>query len=414
MKSFILSVIAVLTLNFFIFPTGFTFLPEALNSKMILAGIGLAAFIYRCIQTRTIEIPRIVLISGLLALLFSLWCLFSVTAAETYNMTYVMYPKSFFTWVFGAYACCVVMNACLGKNDLHTLTRCIAIICVFQCVMCILIENVPAVSNLVDRIFSFAQDFFKNGNRRYGLACALDSAGVRFSAMLLLIAHELSTNPEVGARSKSITTYLLAYFVTIAIGATISRTTVVGAALGLAYMALANTSVKRGGFVYSRQVRTFLVSIVTLAIFLVTVVYLYQTNQGFQDNIRFGFEGFFNWVETGEFRTGSTDHLETMYVWPQTLQSWIIGEGIVGVYSTGSDVGYVNFIYYSGLVGMVLYSLYYVYNHLCLNEKYDHFALLSILMVALTFIVWLKVQTDIFFMDALLFCAAGDVKYYRR
>lgn len=72
MKKFILSVITALTLNFFIFPTGFTFLPEALNSKMIVAGLGLAAFLYTCIRERRIQIPRIVLISGLLAFLFSL------------------------------------------------------------------------------------------------------------------------------------------------------------------------------------------------------------------------------------------------------------------------------------------------------------------------------------------------------
>jgi hypothetical protein len=30
------------------------------------------------------------------------------------------------------------------------------------------------------------------------------------------------------------------------------------------------------------------------------------------------------------------------------------------------------------------------------------------MLVALTFIVWLKVTSDIFFIDALLFCIAGD------
>ena len=414
MKKFILSVITALTLNFFIFPTGFTFLPEALNSKMIVAGLGLAAFLYTCIRERRIQIPRIVLISGLLAFLFSLWCLFAVTAAETFDLEYVMYPKSFFTWLLGAYACCVVMKACTGKDDLPTLTKYIAIVCVFQCAMCILIDNIPIVSMLVDRIFSFSQDFLRRGGRLYGLACSLDSAGVRFSAMLLLIAHQLSTNQKVGERSLSITTYLTAYFVTIAIGATISRTTVIGGALGLAYMALANSAVKRGGFVSSRQVRIFIVSILTLSLLLVVAVYLYQNSQAFYESFRFGFEGFFNWVETGEFRTGSTDHLETMWVWPDNPRTWIIGEGIVGVFKTNSDIGYCNFILYCGLIGMVIYSLYYIYNHLCLNEKYNHFLLMSLLMVALTFIIWAKVQTDIFFMDALLFCASGDVKFYRR
>ena len=63
---------------------------------------------------------------------------------------------------------------------------------------------------------------------------------------------------------------------------------------------------------------------------------------------------------------------------------------------------------------MSLYSVYFIYNHLCLNEKFDRFALLSLLLVATTFIIWVKVQTDIFFIDALLFCVAGDIKFYKR
>lgn len=414
MKKFLLSLITALTLSLFVFPVYLTFLPSSINTKMLLAGFGLMAFLYRSIREHQVKISRIVLISGLLAGLFSLWCLFAVTAAETYEMEYVYYIKSFFTWLFGAYACCVVMKACAGKNDLPTLTKYIAIVCVGQCVMALLLDNVPFVSNTVDRFFYFGQDFCRRGGRLYGFGPILDVAGVRFSAMLLLIAHQVCTNKEVGERALSITTYLLAFFITIAIGSTISRTTVVGGGLGLAYMAVANISMKRGGFVSSRQVRVFIVSVLTLTFVLVLSVYLYQTSQMFYENFRFGFEGFFNWVETGEFTTGSTNHLQTMWVWPETRRAWIIGEGIVGVYKTNSDIGYVNFIFYCGLIGMVIYSLYFIYNHLCLNEKYNNFRLLSLLLVATTFIVWTKVQTDIFFIDALLFCAAGDVKYYER
>ena len=414
MKKFIMSFITVATLNFFIFPTGFTFLPSALNSKMIVAGLGLAAFMYNTIREHQLQVSRIVLVSGMLASLFSLWCLTAVTLTETYDMEYVWYIKSFFTWLLGAYACCVVMKVCTGKDDLATLSKYIAIVCVFQCVMCLLIDNVPFVSSLVDRFFDFGQDFMKRGGRLYGLACALDSAGVRFSAMLLIIAHQISTNHDVGASPRSITTYLLAFFITIGIGSSISRTTVVGGAMGLAYMAVANLGISKGGYVSSRQVRIFIVSVLTLSAVLVLAVYLYQSSQTFHENFRFGFEGFFNWAETGEFRTGSTDHLETMWHWPETQRGWLIGEGIVGVYKTGSDIGYVNFVFYCGLVGLVLYSAYYVYNHLSLNGKYDRFGLMSLLMVALTFIIWTKVQTDIFFLDALLFCARGDVKFYKR
>ena len=414
MKKFFLSLITAVTLSLFVFPVYFTFLPSALNSKMVIAGFGLVAFFYKSIRDHEVQISRIVLISGLFAGLFSLWCLCAVTAAETYDMEYVMYIKSFFTWVLGAYACCVVMKACTGKDDLPTLTKYIAMVCVGQCVSALLMDNIPIISNFVDRFFSFGQDFCRRGGRLYGFGSILDVAGIRFSAMLLLMAHQVCTNPKVGENSWSITTYLLAFFITIAIGSTISRTTIVGGGLGLAYMVIANVAVQKGGFVSSRQVRIFIVSVLTLAFVLVVAVYLYQNSQSFHENFRFGFEGFFNWLETGEFGTRSTDHLETMWVWPQTRRGWIIGEGIIGVFKTYSDIGYVNFIFYCGMVGLAIYSAYYIYNHFCLCAKYDNFWMMSLLLTAVTFIVWAKVMTDIFFIDALLFCAAGDVKYYKR
>ena len=414
MKKFLASLSTVLVLSFYVFPTGFTFLPAAINSKMLVAGLGVAAFIYRSIRGHMVEISRIVLISGLIASVFSLWCYVAVILAGTHEMVYVHYMKSFFTWVLGAYGALVSMKFFTGKDDLPTLSKYLAVLCVGQCVLALLIDNVGFVSSLVDSIFSFSQIFFRDGGRLYGVGCALDVAGVRFAAMLLLFAHQISTNREVGENSLSITTYLLAFFVTTLIGCAISRTTMVGAGLGLAYMALANMGIQRGGFVSNRQVRLFIVGFVVIAFAIVLSVYLYQSSTVFHDNMRFGFEGFFNWAETGEFRTGSTDHLQTMYVWPDNPRTWLIGEGIIGVFATASDVGYVNFIFYCGLVGMVLFSLFFIYNHLCLNEKYDNFAILSLMLVAMTFIIWSKVMTDIFFIDALLFCAAGDVKFYRR
>ena len=103
-----------------------------------------------------------------------------------------------------------------------------------------------------------------------------------------------------------------------------------------------------------------------------------------------------------------------MWRWPESRRTWLIGEGIIGVYKTYSDIGYVNFVYYCGLVGLVFFSAFFVYNHLCLNSKFNNFWILSLLLIIVTFLVWTKVMTDIFFIDALLFCVAGDVKYYKR
>lgn len=414
MKKFLIGFLVAVVLDFYVFPTGFTFLPAALNSKMILAGWGLLVFVYRSLRSHRMDISRIVFFSGLLAALYSLWNLIAVTLAETNDMSYVTYIKSFFTWVLGAYGTLAVMKWATGKDDLPTLTRYLAIVCVAQCALALLIDNIAWVRTATDAVFRFGQDYYVRHGRLYGLACALDVAGIRFAAILLLIAHQIATNRQVGDRSISISTYLTAFIIISVVGSMIARTTIVGTGLGLAYMAVANMAVGRGGYISSRQVRIFIVSFIVIVFMVALGAYLYENSRLFYVNLRFGFEGFFNWVETGEFTTHSTNVLETMWVWPETTRAWLIGEGVYGVFKTGSDIGYVNFIFYSGLVGMVIYSLYFIYNHFCLNEKFDRFALLSLLLVVLTFVVWTKVTTDIFFINALLFCAAGDVKFYKR
>jgi hypothetical protein len=156
------------------------------------------------------------------------------------------------------------------------------------------------------------------------------------------------------------------------------------------------------------MVQAFFWFFIVMAGIIGAAIYFYRTSDTFQGYLRFGFEAFFNWVETGEFTTSSTDILETMWVWPTNTRTWLIGRGTMGVFENNSDIGYCNFILYCGLIGMVLFSIFFLYCHIVQNRKFRQFGLPSLLLVALTFIVWVKVTTDIFFIDALLFCIVGD------
>lgn len=188
----------------------------------------------------------------------------------------------------------------------------------------------------------------------------------------------------------------------------ISRTTIVGTALGLFYMLISYFSIKRGGYIEKRQIRYYSILIGLFSIAILTSIYLYNTSPIFHENLRFGFENFFNWAETGEFRSGSTDILQTMWIWPEDTRTWWIGTGLYGVFVWGTDIGYCLFTLYCGIPGLIIFSVFFIYNHLSLNRKFKNFFFLSLLLIAITFIVWSKVATDIFFIDALLFCIDGD------
>lgn len=400
--------ILTLVVSFYFFPFSFPFLPEAINTKIIMAVFGLLAFAYNSIRKSGLYFSEPTLFSALLAAIFSIWCLFSITASNSYDTAYAQYLVSYITWMAGAYGVYAALSLGYEKVDLEVLIRYLAMVGVFQCIIAVLIDNVAFVENLVDKIMFQADDYYKEHHRMYGLGAALDPAGVRFSVILIMLSHLFSNNVRVKENNYYQTSVLAAYAIITIIGAVISRTTVIGSLMGLAYIIITLFRMRKGGFVTIGMIQAFFWFFIVLAVVIASAIYFYRISETFQGYLRFGFEGFFNWVETGEFRTSSTDTLSTMWVWPDDVRTWLIGRGTFGVFENFSDIGYCNFILYCGLIGLVLFSIFFLYCHIVQNRKFRHFDTASVLLIALTFIVWLKVTTDIFFIDALLFCIVGD------
>ena len=280
---------------------------------------------------------------------------------------------------------------------------------VFQCVSAILIDNYPAVSDFVDRFMDQGQDFYKMGHRLYGIGAALDPGGIRFCVILVLIAHQFAKN--TGRRQKNIyqASNIIGFAIITIIGSVISRTTLIGAAMGIAYIGYSLVKLRRGGFITLSMLELYMVFVVVMGIIIAASIYFYSASETFNGYLRFGFEAFFNYMENGEFRTHSTDELSQMWVWPSDPITWAIGRGTFGVFDNFTDIGYCNFILYCGIVGLAIFSFYFLYCHLVLNRKFQNFQIVSWMLVALTFIIWVKVTTDIFFVDALLLCAAADL-----
>ena len=90
--------------------------------------------------------------------------------------------------------------------------------------------------------------------------------------------------------------------------------------------------------------------------------------------IQFAFEGFFSLVEKGRWEVSSNEILKNMYRFPESIKTWIIGDGYIenpkndpyfigkltGGYYMGTDVGYLRFIYYFGLIGLIAFIIFMV------------------------------------------------------
>ena len=255
--------VLVLVTSFYLFPFSFTFLPMAVNSKILVAVFGVVAFVFRCIQRRALEVSQITLVAGLLAIVFSVWCLYSVTAANTYDMTYATYIFSFLTWMMGAYGVYAALKIGYGEVNMEVLIRFLALVGVFQCISAVMIDNNSAFSNLVDR-FVTGNEYYREHNRMYGIGAALDPAGIRFSVILVMIAHQFSTEKHVRENALYQTSDLVAFAVITIIGSVISRTTTVGVAMGIGYMIISLVRLRRGGFITTNMVRVLFIFILVM------------------------------------------------------------------------------------------------------------------------------------------------------
>lgn len=105
-----------------------------------------------------------------------------------------------------------------------------------------------------------------------------------------------------------------------------------------------------------------------------------------------------------------------MYVFPETLKTWIIGDGyflnpsdidsyytgkIYGGYYMGTDVGYLRFIFYFGLIGLIAFSIFIYKTYRICYQRFPYMKDLFFMILLINFIVWFKVSTDIFLVFAL-------------
>jgi hypothetical protein len=409
-------VLVGIILSSYFFPFGFTFLPTGLNTKMMLAFLAMPLLGIKCIQKRSVQFNRELIPAMIFVVLFSIIGYISVDINHADDYTYANYWVSFGTWLLGAYTTCSIIQYVHGNLNFKLLFNYLIVICVIQCFLALAIDNIPAFKVFIDAYISqdtIAEvEFLNEVERLYGIGAAVDVAGTRFSIVLIGLAAILM---ETSKRSKKVLTiiaYWSAFIVISIVGNMISRTTTIGMLMGILYMIFG--SLRFSGAISLRKVK-FWVTILMVTLMLVAVaVYFYQTDAMIREQVRFGFEGFFSWIEKGEWTTSSTERLNSvMWVWPAAddYKTWIIGKALFSNwFDVKTDIGYCRFVFYNGLLGLITFALFFVYSAWVCALKFPVYKFFFLMLLVLGFVIWLKVSTDLFIMYALFYCMGKEPK----
>lgn len=411
-------VFSIILTSFYLFPVEISYFPIA-NTKMIMAGVSLLLLPYVMVKNKEHSAPRWFLTISIWGAIVSLFGLLAIVLNGTNDMTYATYIISMWVWLGGAFTLNYVYNL-VHNNEIsvHLVIRYLMVVCVLQCIFAIWIDNNTYIKNFIDNIIYSQRFVSASESRLYGIGASLDVAGIRFSAVLIMIAALLAKYIKQNKANLSEQVLLMISFMIIAvIGNIMARTTTIGIAVALVtffivYHSINDKAVSSRSFI-------LIASVVTLTICF--VVYYYYTNPNFQEQLRFGFEGFFSLVETGEWRVQSNEILKNMIVWPDSIRTWIVGDGyivnpktdpyyigpITKGYYMNTDIGYLRFIYYFGIFGTLAFIIFMWEAAKACIAKFPSWKIMFVMLLLLNYIIWLKVSTDIFSIFAIFLTMQG-------
>jgi tonB box len=402
MWKFLQVLLIAILLNGSFYSFNFAFWVSGPNTKMILAVLGVLWFFYDSFRKqRGVIVSEVFLFGGIFSIIYSLINLVAVEVNDTNDYSYANYLTTYVTWIFSVYPAIRSMRIIHGRVTISLITFYLAGLSVFQCITGLLNDNFPIAQELTDKIVFTAQDFYESIDRMRCFSIALDPAGVRFSLVLILIAATICMDEKVQQSKSRLILLFMAYLLISGIGNMVARTTSTGMVLGIVLLFIKSNVI--GLRIHTHMVKTMSIFSVLLVTFGGVGVVLYNTSEYFYSQFHFAFEGFFNLFEKGEFTTGSTQVLQTMWRWPEDTKSWIIGTGLYGGYLYSTDIGYCRLILYSGLVGFTTFALSFVYYAYFFARKYPRYLWLFLCFLAMTFIVWSKVSTDILLIYAFFF-----------
>lgn len=341
----------ILLITIFFILLFYTLYPQAISffgySFLLTSGaLGLGLYLYN-----GRPFPEVISIF-LSYLPFVLMC-FITQYLTSYNDPYLLdYTKSQFAWIFASYLLITIFFIIHPRGSLTLLIYYIVGAIFAQCVISIAMHQNAAVRDFCNSlqmmdVVALAKRQETEGARLLGYGVAFFGAGISCGFALIILMYVI-----VKTKMNLFMTILLGmvYCFILYVGLLSARTTALGllASIVLALILIFTNSKKN---VQKGQFFRFLAIAAVFASIGHTLAYIY-----FPEFADWAFEAFINYNKTGEFRTQSSDALESMFILPYTFDQWLYGRGTMAFW--GSDVGYTRLLFYIGLPGTLTYFFY--------------------------------------------------------
>jgi hypothetical protein len=394
--------------SLFLFPFNLPIPDVEINTKLIMAVFGAGLFLLDRIQKGPV-VSRGFLGLTILCATISVWGFFVTMINGTSDSSFAKYLISVLVWLSAAYAVYWLMRAVHGDVSLELISDYLIAVCTVQCLVAYGMTIWPSLASFIDGLMGEGEAFMSaTEGRLHGLGAALDPAGLRFSAVLVAIAY-LLTRLDYENDSWKAVLYLTEFTIVTVLGNMIARTTTIGNIVAIALFIFLKWP--RDGRVILN--RSWAILGGGLLVSIIISVLLYNMDSTFREYLRFGFEGFFSLAENGKWEVRSNELLKDMMVWPETLKTWIIGDGlfdspdipdrfgqVLGGFYMQTDIGYLRFIFYFGVIGLLGMISAFVYMTITCVRSFPQHKWLFFSLLLINLLGWFKVSSDIIMVFA--------------
>lgn len=406
----LLYILTGIVCSFFIFPFNLPLQGIEINTKLILAVIGLVLFIFDKISKDGFIVSRAFFDLSFICVLISVWA-FSVSVwNDTKDFSFAKYFMSVWVWFGAAYCMVRLIRIVHGNVSLSLIGNYLIAVCSAQCILAYSMFLWPSLSTFINSLMGEGHGFMGYVDSRiYGLGASLDPSGLRFSGVLVILVY-LAAQTDIRDDAWKGWLYAAAFMVISIFGNMIARSTTIGLLVSIVFYLWLKRPIegrlkldRSWGILAGGLLLTVIVSII-----------LYRSDPSFKDNFRFGFEGFFSLTEKGQWETHSTEILKSMIVWPESMKTWLIGDGFFsnpqdlpdrfgqarGGYYMQTDIGYLRYIFYFGLIGLIGMIAVFVQMTITCIRKLPGNTSLFLMLLVVNLIGWLKVSSDIIMVFA--------------
>lgn len=359
--------VAVLTLIVFTYMYSIQFQMLPISCNIILGLLGLCWFAYKQLllpKEQTAMFSKsdlgIVIASGAVILV----CLLSIVLNATFDFAFIRLQVLTLITFCGAYFIGEILKKTEGRITFERIVFYVTLAALLQMVLTILLFFKPDSMAFVQSVLRFQDLTLETmerleGFRLMGFGTSFFSSGYIHSFILIAIAAVIRENKISANR---LLFYMIAFLIITAVSTMSARTTLAGAGLGGLIMI---RSVLKNG----KKSILILMSLAALGVGIAIARLSADIIERIVNLLHFGFELFFNLFTDHQLRTNSTDVMYTMYIFPDNLKTWLIGDGYfldpyqkeLGYYYMGTDIGYCRMLFLFGVIGTLTFLAYEFY-----------------------------------------------------